>query len=84
MVANTVGSNIFLLRLYLGIVRISHSASDGQAAVGTAELVTLIASSAAMCIVVFTRGAIAKTLGLGFLVAYCAFLALEITVIRHD
>jgi Ca2+/Na+ antiporter len=84
MVANTVGSNIFLLTLCLGIVWISTSDGDSYAAVGATELVTLVASSAAMCIVVFTRGRIAKGLGVGFLVAYLAFLSLEITVMRHE
>jgi len=84
MVANTVGSNIFLLTLCLGIVWVSTGDGDGYAAVGAIELVTLVASSAAMCVVVFTRGNAAKGLGLGFLVAYLAFLSLEITVIRHE
>ena len=83
MVANTVGSNIFLLTLCLGIVWVSHSDGDSHAAIGVTELATLIASSAAMCIVVFTRDSIAKALGLGFLIAYFAFLSLEITVMRH-
>lgn len=84
MVANTVGSNIFLLTLCLGTVWISPGDGDSYAAVGATELVTLVASAAAMCVVVFTRGNVAKGLGLGFLVAYLAFLSLEITVIRHD
>lgn len=84
MVANTVGSNIFLLTLCLGIVCVSPGDGDSYAAVGAAELVTLVASSAAMCIVVFTRGNVAKGLGLGFLIAYFAFLSLEVTVIRHN
>jgi Ca2+/Na+ antiporter len=84
MVANTVGSNIFLLTLCLGIVWVSPYNNDTHAAIGAIELVTLIASSAAMCIVVFTRGNVAKGLGLGFLVAYFAFLSLEITFIRQD
>ncbi|KAM0705632.1 hypothetical protein Q7P35_006992 [Cladosporium inversicolor] len=84
MVANTVGSNIFLMTLCLGVVWISPGDGDSYAAVGATELVTLVASSAAMCVVVFTRGNVAKGLGLGFLVAYLAFLSLEITVIRHD
>jgi Ca2+/Na+ antiporter len=84
MVANTVGSNIFLLTLCLGIVWVSPYDNDSHAAIGAMELVTLVASSAAMCVVVFTRGAVAKGLGLGFLVAYFAFLSLEITFMRHD
>jgi Ca2+/Na+ antiporter len=84
MVANTVGSNIFLLTLCLGIVWVSPRDSDIHKAIGVAELATLVASSAAMCIIVFTRGHAAKGLGLGFLIAYFAFLSLEITVMRHD
>ncbi|GAB7327979.1 hypothetical protein MBLNU13_g00041t1 [Cladosporium sp. NU13] len=80
MVANTVGSNIFLLTLCLGIVWVSPSAGDSYATIGVTELVTLVASSAAMCIVVFTRENATKGLGLGLLVAYFAFLSLEITV----
>ena len=84
MVANTVGSNIFLLTLCLGIVWVSPSDGDSYAAVGTTELVTLVASSATMCVVVFTRGNVTKRFGLGFLMAYFAFLSLEIALIRHD
>lgn len=86
MVANTVGSNIFLLTLCLGIVWVSpaRSNSDSHEPIGVTELATLVASSAAMCIVVFTRGNVAKALGLGFLVAYFAFLSSEITVMRRD
>jgi Ca2+/Na+ antiporter len=84
MVANTVGSNIFLLTLCLGIVWVSPYDNDSHAAIGVIELVTLVASSAAMCVVVFTRGAVAKGLGMALLVAYFAFLSLEITLMRRD
>lgn len=84
MVANTVGSNIFLLTLCLGVVWVSPSDSDSHKPIGVTELATLVASSAAMCIVVFTRENAAKGLGLGFVIAYLAFLSLEITVMRHD
>lgn len=83
MVANTVGSNIFLLTLCLGIVWVSPNDGDSYETIGVTELATLVASSAAMCIVVFTRDSIAKALGLSFLVACFAFLSLEITVMRH-
>ena len=84
MVANTVGSNIFLLTLCLGIVWVSPSGNgDSRATVGVTELGTLLASSVAMCVAVCARGSVAKTLGLGMLVVYVAFLVLEVTVIRH-
>jgi Ca2+/Na+ antiporter len=84
MVANTVGSSIFLLTLCLGIVWVSPHNDDSHAAIGAIELITLVTSSAAMCVVVFTRGAVAKGLGMALLVAYFAFLSLEITFMRHD
>lgn len=84
VVANTVCSNIFLLTLCLGIVWVSPSNSDSGKPIGATELAALVTSSAAMCIVVFTRGNVAKALELGFLIAYFAFLSLEINVMRRD
>jgi Ca2+/Na+ antiporter len=85
MVANTAGSNIFLLTLCLGIVWISPSGNDRteqRATTSATELVTLLASSALMCIAVFTTGKVAKGLGLGMLVAYVAFFVVEVTLIQ--
>lgn len=86
LVANTVGSNIFLLTLCLGIIWASPSDGNGhagvRATVSVTELVTLLASSALMCVAVLTREKVAKGLGLGMLVAYIAFLYVEITVVR--
>jgi Ca2+/Na+ antiporter len=85
MVANTAGSNIFLLTLCLGIVWVSpggHDKPEQRAAISATELVTLLASSALMCIAVFTRGRVAKGIGLGMLVAYVAFFVLEVTLMK--
>lgn len=84
MVANTAGGNIFLLTLCLGIIWVSPGNGDGRAMIGTAELVTLVASSVAMYVAIFTRGQVAKGFGMGMLVAYVAFLYLEINVIRRE
>jgi Ca2+/Na+ antiporter len=85
MVANTVGSNIFLLTLCLGVILVS--SNDGNTMrpfkIHTLELVALVASSVVMCAAIFARGKAAKALGLGMLLAYIAFLALEVSVIRH-
>lgn len=83
IVANTAGSNIFLLTLCLGIIWVAPGDGDGRARVGTTELVALVVSSVAMCVAVLTRGQVAKGLGMWMLVAYIAFLYFEI-VIRHD
>jgi Ca2+/Na+ antiporter len=85
MVANTAGSNIFLLTLCLGIVWVSPGGNDRaeqRATISATELIVLLASSALMGIAVFTRGKVAKGLGLGLLVAYAAFFVVEVILIR--
>jgi Ca2+/Na+ antiporter len=85
MVANTAGSNIFLLTLCLGIVWVSPGGNDRaeqRATISATELIVLLASSALMGIAVFTRGKVAKGLGLGLLVAYVAFFVVEVILIR--
>jgi Ca2+/Na+ antiporter len=83
MVANTAGSNIFLLTLCLGIIWVSPGHTGPRGAVGRTELATLVGSAALMVVVVFTRGRVAKGLGLGMLVGYVGFLAAEVMVMRH-
>jgi Ca2+/Na+ antiporter len=85
MVANTAGSDIFLLTLCLGIVWVSpgeHDKPEQRAAISATELVTLLASSALMCIAVLTRGRVANGIGLGMLVAYVAFFVLEVALMK--
>lgn len=83
-VANTAGSNIFLLTLCLGTVWVSDSDGSRRSTVHVTELIALVASSLAMALAVFTSGRVAKVLGLGMLLAYLVFLSLEVTFVHHS
>jgi Ca2+/Na+ antiporter len=86
MVANTVGSNIFLLTLCLGVIWISpeNGRNHERPSVHALELATLVASSMVMCVAVFALGKAAKALGLGMLLAYIAFLILEVFALQRE
>lgn len=78
VVANTVGSNIFLLTLCLGVVYVS---GDEVGAVTPFELAVAVGSVVALAGVVFLGAR--RWMGAGLLVAYVLFLGLEFTVFRR-
>ncbi|KAK5114089.1 hypothetical protein LTR62_002658 [Meristemomyces frigidus] len=80
MVANTVGSNIFLLTLCLGVIWVSagNQTSQPSPTFGILELGTMVLSSVAMYLAVGIGGRVARVLGGVMLVAYCAFVVAEI------
>lgn len=83
LVANTVGSNIFLLTLCMGILQVSMAGSFDRGTVNVVELYVLLGSSLVMTLVVFFGAQWARIVGLFMLVGYIAFLILEFTTIRH-
>lgn len=83
LVANTVGSNIFLLSLCMGIIWLSTGGEFDQGSINTAELGVMLGSTLAMTFVVWFGAHWSRALGAIMLLAYIAFLVLEFTVIRE-
>ncbi|KAG9667020.1 hypothetical protein KCU99_g9430, partial [Aureobasidium melanogenum] len=83
LVANTVGSNIFLLTLCMGVLWVSTTGSFDRGTVNIVELFVLLGSSLFMTVVVWFGAWWSRVAGLIMLVGYLAFLVLEFTTIRH-
>ena len=82
MIANTVGSNIFLLTLCLGILWVSTDGNYDAGSVKPAEIGVLLGSSVAMTATVWYGEHWARVIGGVMLVCYIAFIILEFTVIH--
>jgi len=82
MVANTVGSNIFLLTLCMGILLVATGHNSNQDKLTTTELVVLVGSSALMTAIVWLGARSVRLIGAVLLTAYIAFIILEFIVIR--
>ncbi|KAK5191511.1 hypothetical protein LTR99_003661 [Exophiala xenobiotica] len=81
MVANTVGSNIFLLTLCLGVTILgSATASLAGSASYTHEIFWVWASSACLTVVIVVGSH--RLVGVAMLIAYVTFLVLEIVLNR--
>ena len=83
LVANTVGSNIFLLTLCLGIVFLASGGDYDKGSVNAAELGVMVASTVALTATVWVGARWSRWIGGGMLGAYGVFLILEFTVIRN-
>jgi len=81
-VANTAGSNIFLLALCSGIVMLDTSGTLGRGNVNICELGVLWGSTLAFTATVWFGGRFCRWVGAGMLIAYIAFIVLEFTVIH--
>lgn len=82
LVANTVGSNVFLLSLCLGIVMVDTSGDFHGGNVNIPELGVLWGSTLAFTITVWFGGRFDRWIGGAMLLCYIAFIALEFTVIH--
>lgn len=82
LVANTAGSNIFLLSLCIGITWLSTGGEFDQGSVNTVEVAVMLASTVAMTFVVWFGARWSRPIGVLMLLGYIAFLVLEFTVIR--
>jgi Ca2+/H+ antiporter len=82
LIANTVGSNIFLLTLCLGITMLDVSLYSNieHSTVGMAELAVLWGSTIWLVLTVWMGGPFHRFTGVAMLVAYVAFIVLEFTV----
>ena len=82
LVANCVGSNIFLLTLCCGITMIYSKGNLDRDMLEPAELAVLWASTAAFTGTVWFGARIARAIGAVMIVCYIAFIILEFTVLR--
>ena len=83
MIANTVGSNIFLLSLCMGILWVSTDGVYDHGSVKPTEIGVMLGSAVAMTLTVWAPAKSARFIGATMLVAYIAFLVLEFTVIHQ-
>ena len=82
LVANTVGSNIFLLALCLGIVWVVTAGEFDAGSVNAAEVGVMMGSTIVLTAAVWFGGKWNRWIGGAMLVAYVVFLVLELTLIR--
>ncbi|GKT64342.1 hypothetical protein ColTof4_06740 [Colletotrichum tofieldiae] len=83
LVANTVGSNIFLLTLCMGIIMIDTSGEFNRGNVGIPELAVLWGSTLAFTLTVWLGARFDRWIGGTMLVGYVAFIVVEFTVNRN-
>lgn len=82
MLANTVGSNIFLLTLCIGIIWTTSNGSYRGEEVATVEIGVMLASAALLFVTVLLQGRWMRGIGGIMLVGYVVFLVLEFTSIH--
>ena len=84
LVANTVGSNVFLLSLCLGIIMVDTSGGvNGGTNVSIPELCVLWASTVAFTATVWFGSRFDRWIGGAMLLGYIVFIVLEFTVIHN-
>lgn len=83
MVASTVGSNMFLLSLCMGVLWISTDGIYNNGFVKPAEICVMLGSTLAMTLTVWFGAKFARAIGAAMLVGYIVFLILEFTVIHQ-
>jgi len=82
VVANTVGSNTFLLTPCMGILLLATGHNSNQDRLTIAELVVMVGSSASMTAMIWLGARWARPIGAVMLTAYIVFIIMEFTVIR--
>ena len=82
MIANTVGSNIFLLSLCTGILWVATDGNYNEGSVEPAEIGVMLGSAVVMTLTVWFGAKWCRLIGTLMLLAYIAFLILEFTVIH--
>jgi len=82
LVANTAGSNVFLLALCAGIVMLDTSGKVDGGNVSVAELGVLWGSTLAFTLTVWFGARFGRWIGAVMLVSYLAFIILDFTVIH--
>lgn len=82
LVANTAGSNIFLLSLCMGIIMLDTSGEFDGSNVNITELAVLWGSTLAFTLTVWFGGRLDRWIGGAMLAGYVAFIVLEFTVVH--
>jgi len=82
LVANTVGSNIFLLSLCMGIIMVDTEGSFDAGNVNATELGVMWGATAAFTATIWFGAKWSRVIGGLMLTSYIVFLVLEFTVIR--
>lgn len=83
LVANTAGSNIFLLSLCMGIIMVDTSGQFNSGNVSIPELAVLWGSTLAFTLTVWIGGRFDRWIGGAMFFGYVVFIVLEFTVIRN-
>lgn len=83
VVANTVGSNIFLLSLCMGILWVSTGGAYDDGSVKPAEIGVMVGSAVALTLAVWFGASFARPIGAVMLAGYIVFLVLEFTTIHR-
>lgn len=84
MVANTVGGNIFLLSLVIGVLMLSTGGEFDEGSTNRIEIGVMVGSTIAMALIVWLDLRRTRLVGAGMLLAYVVFLVLEFTMIRKE
>ena len=82
LVANTVGSNIFLLALCMGIVLVVTAGEFDAGSINALELGVMMGSTVALTITIWFGARWSRWIGAAMLTVYVIFLVLEITIVR--
>jgi Ca2+/Na+ antiporter len=82
LVANTVGSNIFLLSLCMGIIMVDTEGRFDAGNVNATELGVMWGATAASTVTIWFGAKWSRVIGGLMLTSYIVFLVLEFTVIR--
>ena len=83
LLANAVGSNIFLLTLCLGIIWTGSDGTYRGGEIAPSEVAVMLGSAALLAVAVAMQGRFARPLGWLMLLLYIAFIVLEFTVIHR-
>lgn len=83
LVANCVGSNVFLLALCVGIFMLGSRGTLDAGNVTIAELVVLWTSTLAVTLTVWFGGRFCRWIGALMLASYVVFIVLEFTIIHR-
>ncbi|KAK2922729.1 NCX, central ion-binding domain superfamily [Fusarium oxysporum f. sp. vasinfectum] len=83
LVANCVGSNVFLLALCVGIIMLGSRGTLDAGNVTIAELVVLWTSTLAVTLTVWFGGRFCRWIGVLMLASYVVFIVLEFTIIHR-
>lgn len=83
LVANTVGSNIFLLTLCMGVIMVQTEGNFNAGTVKIAELCVMWGSTLAFTLTVWLGGQWTRWIGGLMLIVYIVFIILEFTTIHR-